>query len=74
MKPQVVKLFSATVDKDIDTVINDFLKVPPHYIIEKISFDSKFGSPRGDRALVVFTIGDPPTHAVARGVYSVKGD
>ena len=74
IKPQVVKLFSATVDKDIDTVINDFIKVQPHYIIEKISFDSKFGSPRGDRALVVFNVVDPPTHSVARGDYSVKGD
>lgn len=74
MQPQIVKLFSATEDKCVDIVINDFIEAHPYYIIEKISFDSKFGSPRGDRALVVFTIGDPPTHAVARGVYSVKGD
>ncbi len=74
MKPQVVKLFNATVGKNIDVVINDFIKAQPHYIIEKISFDSKFGNSCGDRALVVFTIGDPPTHSVAKGNYSVKGD
>ena len=74
MKLQVVKLFSATEDKDIDIVINDFIKAHPYYTIEKISFDSKFGSPCGDRALVVFTIEDPPTHSVARGSYSIKGD
>lgn len=74
MQPQTVKLFSATEDKCVDIVINDFIKAHPHYIIEKIAFDSMFSNPCGDRALVVFTVGDPPTHAVARGVYSVKGD
>ena len=74
MQSQTVKLFSATENKCVDIVINDFIKTHPHYIIEKIAFDSKFGSPCGDRALVVFTIGDPPTHAVARGDYSIKGD
>lgn len=74
MKLQVVKLFSATEDKDIDKVINDFIKAQPNYIIEKISFDAKFDSPCSDRALVVFNVVDPTTHSVARGDYSVKGD
>lgn len=74
MQPQTVKLFSATEDKCVDIVINDFIKAHPYYTIEKIAFDSMFGNPCGDRALVVFTIGDPPTYSVARGVCSVKGD
>lgn len=74
MQPQIVKLFSATEDKCVDIVINDFIKAHPYYTIEKIAFDSKFGSPCGDRALVVFTIGNPPTYAVAKGDYSIKGD
>lgn len=65
---QYTKIFN-DYQRPIDDQINDYLTEHPNYEIYLISWIGE-ASDASDRVLVVFNIGEPPSHSVARGVLS----
>ena len=66
---QYVRQFS-NLHKHLDDTLNDYLKEHPNYSIDKITVLGQ-AMDKDDRILVVFNVGEKPSHTIASGEYSV---